>query len=148
MTRINSAIPVKCLTDEHLLAEHREIKRMSAFLERKVKSHKTPNIPNSFTLGAGHMTFFVDKMLFLYRRYIELYNEVNTRGFNVTYFGDNFKSVRKYTAYWNDYKPSHDEYIILVERITNRLKASNKKHWHYYGERINADDAVSLLKLN
>ena len=28
MTRINSTIPVKCLTDEHLLAGHREIKRL------------------------------------------------------------------------------------------------------------------------
>lgn len=30
MTRINSAINVKNLTDEHLLAEHREIKRLPA----------------------------------------------------------------------------------------------------------------------
>ena len=29
MIRINSAIPVKCLTDEHLLAEHREIKQIT-----------------------------------------------------------------------------------------------------------------------
>lgn len=30
MTRINSAISVRRLTDEHLLAEHREIKRLPA----------------------------------------------------------------------------------------------------------------------
>ena len=28
MTRINSAIKARLLTDEHLLAEHREIKRL------------------------------------------------------------------------------------------------------------------------
>lgn len=33
MTRINSAIPVKCLTDEHLLAEHMEIKKATLLLE-------------------------------------------------------------------------------------------------------------------
>ena len=31
MTRINSAISVRRLTDEHLLAEHREIKRVPAY---------------------------------------------------------------------------------------------------------------------
>lgn len=37
MTRINSAIPVKKLTDEHLLAERREIKRLqSCYLKAKI----------------------------------------------------------------------------------------------------------------
>lgn len=38
MTRINSAINVKYLTDEHLLAEHREIKRMPYCLNIAIRS--------------------------------------------------------------------------------------------------------------
>jgi hypothetical protein len=38
MTRINSAIDPSRLTDEHLLAEHREIKRIvQNYLKRKLK---------------------------------------------------------------------------------------------------------------
>lgn len=38
MTRINSAIPVEHLTDEHLLAEHREIKRLPALFAKTNKA--------------------------------------------------------------------------------------------------------------
>lgn len=55
MTRINSAIPVKNLTDEHLLAEHREIKRLPYFLSKAIQSGSINNIPEKFTLGKGHV---------------------------------------------------------------------------------------------
>ena len=47
MTRINSAIPVKCLTDEHLLAEHREIKRLPYCLRKAIVSGSIDKIPES-----------------------------------------------------------------------------------------------------
>ena len=57
MTRINSGIPVKSLTDEHLLAEHREIKRLPYYIRRIVNGE----IKNS---GADadptHCTIYVD----------------------------------------------------------------------------------------
>ena len=49
MTRINSAIHVKCLTDEHLLAEHREIKRLPYCLRKAIVSGSIYKIPVKFT---------------------------------------------------------------------------------------------------
>ena len=45
MTRINSVIPVRNLTDEHLLAEHREIKRLPYCLHKSVSCGSIRNIP-------------------------------------------------------------------------------------------------------
>lgn len=56
MTRINSAINVELLTDEHLLAEHREIKRLPGLYKQRMISGKRFNdIPIDFTLGKGHI---------------------------------------------------------------------------------------------
>ena len=59
MTRINSAIPVKCLTDEHLLAEHREIKRLPYNLQKSIKSGSIKRIPNKFTLRRLNITDYL-----------------------------------------------------------------------------------------
>ena len=58
MTRINSAIPVKCLTDEMLLAEHKEIKRLPSVLSKAIHCNSINKIPNKFCLGNGHVKFF------------------------------------------------------------------------------------------
>lgn len=55
MTRVNSAIPVKLLCDELLLAEHREIKRLPKVLEKSLRTRGLCNIPESFVLGTGHV---------------------------------------------------------------------------------------------
>ncbi len=62
MTRINIGVNVKCLTDEHLLAEHREIKRLPYCLDKAIKLGSINKIPDKFTLGKGHALFFLDKM--------------------------------------------------------------------------------------
>lgn len=51
MTRINSAIPVKNLTDEHLLAEHREIKRLPYQWCKSFHNGYLSFAPEKFTLG-------------------------------------------------------------------------------------------------
>lgn len=136
MTRINSAINVKNLTDEHLLAEHREIKRLpNVFL--KVKS----KIPEHFVLGTGHVLFFTNKNIFTLNRYIEIHQECINRGFNVEDYRNN----------WNvyncniDYKPTINEYNLLIERISTRIHESKKEYFHYCGKRIAKIDAINKL---
>ena len=72
MTRINAGIPPKVLTDQHLLAEHREIKRLPAVF---AKNLKPTGIPKQFTLGTGHVKFFLDKGKYTLKRYKLLYAE-------------------------------------------------------------------------
>ena len=101
MTRINSAIPVRNLTDEHLLAEHREIKRLPYCLFKAIKCKSIKKLPEQFTLGTGHVKFFLNKMHFVYWRYCRVLQECELRHFYVTDYSDNFFDVPK--EFDNDY---------------------------------------------
>lgn len=120
MTRINVAIPPRELTTRHLIAEHREIKRIPNTIvsgRAKIK-----DIPPKFTLGTGHVKFFYNKLGYLKNRYEELYNECLLRGFNVSYYGDVWNDVPKHLM--NDYIPSKEDEQLIRDRINERL---NKK---------------------
>lgn len=144
MTRINSAIPVKNLTDEHLLAEHREIKRLPWCLENAIESGSIKNIPEKFTLGKGHVLFFLDKQRFIRSRYLDIRMELAKRTFTPQDYIMNWKSVD--LKYDNDYTPTSEERDLLIERITERIMNSPKKCFHYYGKAISKEEAVKLLK--
>lgn len=146
MTRINSAIPVKCLTDEMLLAEHREIKRLPSVLSKAIQCNSINKVPNKFCLGAGHVKFFLNKILFIFNRYNVIKNECILRKFNITDYSSNFLNIDN--QYMNDYIPTNDEYNLLKERITERINNSNKQYFHYYGKRISKSEACSLLITN
>ena len=142
MTRINSAIPVKNLTDEHLLAEHREIKRLPYQLS---KSHNNLYLaPKKFALGKGHVLFFLDKMGFILKRYIALYEECIRRGFNVQNYSKNWGTVNP--EFMKDYEPTKEERQLLVERITDRIVNGKKPYYHYYGRQISKEEAVAILE--
>lgn len=144
MTRINSAIPVRCLTDEHLLAEHREIKRLPYYLHRAIASGSVKRIPERFTLGRGHVLFFLDKMVFAWRRYRSIYAECDSRNFYVENYEQNF--IAEFPeCFCSDYTPTSEERQLLIERITERIRHSRKKKWHYHGKPITQEQAVQLL---
>lgn len=131
MTRINVGIPVKMLCDEHLLAEHREIKRLP--------NSKLLGKPSKFfVLGKGHVTFFKDKGKFTLKRYISIYNECKLRGFNVT---DYRSSWNNYDG--NEYMPTPDAINLISNRIIERL--SHMKRIHYYGRAIDAPTAIIMI---
>lgn len=144
MTRINSNINIKQLTDEHLLAEHREIKRMPAYLRKSIQCGSIQNIPIKFSLGTGHVKFFLNKQKFIYKRYKDIHEELIMRGFNVQDYSSNWKEFIN-TKYFNDYVPTIEEHELLKQRITERIKYSRKKSWHYYKKTINENDAIQLL---
>jgi deoxyribonuclease (pyrimidine dimer) len=88
MTRIN-VIPVIELTDQHLLAEIREItrlpKNLQQSLNRKSKPFNSSEIPPEYVLGKGHVKYFFDKFKWLESRFKALVSECESRGFNITY---------------------------------------------------------------
>ena len=120
MTRINCGIPPAELTDKHLMAEHREIKRIPNCISKGKYSMKGQ--PDEFTLGTGHVKFFYDKLLYLFRRYESLYMECKKRGFNVTYYGRAFSGTPP--SLWNDYRPTDRDREIIRKRIAERLAKS------------------------
>lgn len=117
MTRIN-LLPPEELTGKHLLAEHREIKRIPNAV--KAGRYNLKGAPSSYVMGTGHVKFFYDKLHFLHKRYIELYGECKKRGYNVTCFNDAFIGVP--VELYNDWTPTKKEIHINKERIQQRLK--------------------------
>jgi deoxyribonuclease (pyrimidine dimer) len=117
MTRINCGIPPAELTDKHLMAEHREIKRIPNCIKKG--RYSMHGQPDEFTLGTGHVKFFYDKLDYLYKRYEELYNECITRGFNVSSYHAAWDDVPDCLR--NDYKPTDRDRQIIRERINERL---------------------------
>jgi hypothetical protein len=120
MTRINVGIPPKQLTRQHLIAEHREIKRVPNVIVKGKFNLKGQ--PKEFTLGTGHVKFFYDKLGYLKKRYEEIYVECRSRGYDVTYYGDAWNDVPKNMM--GDYQPTSKD----IEIITERIKQKNKKY--------------------
>ncbi len=117
MTRINCGIPVEELCKEHLLAEHREIKRIPNCIKKGRYSMKGQ--PDQFTLGEGHVKFFYDKLQYLYERYIQLYNRCIEKKLNVTAYHDAFYDVPQ--ELFNYYEPTDRDRQIVRERIAERI---------------------------
>jgi hypothetical protein len=145
MTRINSAIHVSKLTDEHLLAEHREIKRICNRFELRQKINKFNDIPKEFTLGTGHEIFFIDKPVFTLNRYKSIYQECLKRNFNPTNYSNNWNVYRNSHFENNDYIPTQKDYDLLIQRISERLQNTSKTNWHYYGKAILKGKAIQIL---
>ena len=87
MTRINTVDPVE-LCDQHLWAEYRELPRIpNAILHNRISLE---GVPEKYTVrtegnpdgGKGHVRFFVDKLDWLYWRYMALIGELRRRGYD------------------------------------------------------------------
>ena len=117
MTRINVGIRAKELCKEHLLAEHREIKRTPNKVGKGKFSLK--GIPDKFCLGTGHEKFFYNKLLYLRERYEELYTECKSRDYNVEYYGEAWDNVP--LELLGNYDETKEDRALLVQRINERL---------------------------
>ena len=119
MTRINVGVHPTELVRQHLLAEHREIKRIPNTI--KSGRYSLDNIPDKFKLGVGHVRFFYNKLEYLRRRYKLIHNECIIRGYN----------VENYEGAWDnlpgdlmgDYEETLEDREIVLQRISERLKA-------------------------
>jgi hypothetical protein len=118
MTRINVGILPKELVDKHLIAEHREIKRIPNCVKKG--RYSINGQPDEFKLGKGHVKFFYDKLLYLKRRYKLIYDECISRGFNVTDYISAWDDVP--LEMMNDYHPSQHDRELLLERIASKLQ--------------------------
>lgn len=118
MTRINVGIRPQELSNKHLLAEHREIKRIPNNIRKG--RYDISRIPSVFKLGTGHVSFFYDKLLYLRKRYEELYSECKQRGFNVEYYGSAWEGTPE--ILWQDYLPSKEDRKLIQDRIAEKAR--------------------------
>lgn len=122
MTRIN-VVPVEELCNQHLMAEFREMTRIPNMLNAGKLQTEYRDAPTEYTLGAGHVKFFVDKLAFLVKRYDALYKELLSRGYNVSYIWP--QTLPKY-AILGEYTPTDKAASINRERIKERLPKNAK----------------------
>ena len=117
MTRINVGIPPAELVNQHLLAEHREIKRIPNCIAKG--RYNMDGIPDQFKLGKGHVKFFYNKLLHLKKRYVRLYEECIKRGFNVQNYIEAWSDLPE--ELMNDYNVKANDIRIIRERINEKL---------------------------
>ena len=128
MTRINIVNPSE-LTDQHLVAEYREIFMAGSSLQRSLKSKSWDinSIPTTYRLNKGHVKFFYDKGLYLQKRYDELREEMIARGMNPDP-SRVFKRHQWPDELWNDWQPTIEDLKIIRERIAKRI--AQKPNWY------------------
>ena len=136
MTRINIISPSE-LTDQHLIAEYREITMVPAALSRTLKSKtgfKKERISKNYTLNTGHVYFFYDKGLYLNKRYDELVKEMKIRGFNPDPNRKFPKEVFPKELY-NDWLPNLEDQKIIKKRLEEKI--AMKPDWYRkYGKNL------------
>ena len=130
MTRIN-IIPPEELYDQHLIAEYREITMVPAALNRTLNSKvglDLSKIPLNFTLNKGHVYFFYDKGKYLDKRYKQIIEEMQKRGYNRDPQRKFPIEVFIKNNLYHDWVPDINDYKIIRQRIEEKIK--QKPKWY------------------
>ena len=136
MTRIN-LVPPEELSDQHLVAEYREIFMVGSSLQRSLRSpnwEKTKkSIPKQFTLNKGHVKFFYDKGKYLSERYDELIKEMKRRQMSPDSLRI-FKKEQWPDELFNSWKPNDYDLKVIRKRITTKINL--KPDWYKWNGKI------------
>lgn len=130
MTRIN-LVPPSELTDQHLIAEYREIFMVAGSLRRTLISNNGYNeskVPKKYTLNKGHVYFFYNKGKYLHKRYLDLISEMKSRGFapmEARMFPD---KIFINNDLYNDWVPDNDDFLLIRKRINQKIQM--KPNWY------------------
>lgn len=153
--RVNVLHPIY-LTDQHLVAEYREVKMGPKALSRSLGSLKgvdKKRISPLYTLNTGHTYFFYDKNAFLERRLGQIVEEMKNRVFQTNHI-ELIDDSYDYNMgvwddeWWNDWQPTEEALAINMERIVYRL--STKEGWYkFWGRPVcTMDDLISTRVKN
>ena len=130
MTRINLVDPSE-LTDQHLIAEYREIFMVGGSLNRTLNSksgYREERVPKRYTLNTGHVYFFYNKGRYLHNRYRELIKEMRRRGFEPDKSRVFPTKVFVDNGLYNAWMPSLEDYKIIRQRIEEKI--AMKPNWY------------------
>ena len=138
MTRIN-IVPTEELSDQHLVAEYREIFMVGSALARTLRSpnkdKSLSSIPEKCTLNTGHVKFCYNKGEYLHKRYKQLISEMQHRGMKPDP-ERKFKREQWPDELYNDWQPDDQELAIVRQRIQERIE--QKPNWYRWSNSISA----------
>lgn len=118
MTRIN-VVPVKELSDLHLIAEYRELPRV---IKQDIN---ITGAPLNYKLGEGHVKWARTHLRYVIKRCKELYDEMKHRGFKVNYDFDDLFTIYNdtYIGLHNDYKVTKADIAVNRQRLLEKYRA-------------------------
>lgn len=127
------------------MAEKKEINQLAG---QFIKSIRSPNfhyydLPDTYTLGKGHVRFWYRYGTFIRNRYKEIYEECVKREFDVQ---DNFNDVWKQwgSMYNYDFQPQPVHLEISKDRI--RIRFEEKPDFYkYYGKPVDKQSYLWAL---
>lgn len=152
MTRIDIHPPI-ALCDQHVLSNHREIKRVCFRLGQRLEKNKFDDLPAPFYTpgkngkeGKFHELFWLDKGMWTFFRYMRLHMECKKRGFDVENFALNWEIYNKKSDFYKNFKPEQEHYDLLEQRVLSRVQGMDKIR--YYGEIISFNNYYKTWKQN
>jgi len=125
VTRINVVSPAD-LTDEHLHAEWRELPRVFTLAAKPLDPRRF--VPPAYTLGTGHLLFFLPRLGWLGRRHADLTAELAARGYALA-----ARDPLPVTG--GDWTPDAAARAVNVARLCERV-AGARRTLHYRGRPV------------
>lgn len=144
MTRVNLISP-RLLTDQHLIAEKKELNQLAGQLQKSVnsKNFNFDTLPKEFKLGTGHVRFFYRYGKFIKDRYQLVYDECVTRRFDVSYdFNDVWSRLGP--QFCNQFIPASKDLTLSKNRIIDKIKAK-PEFYRYKRKKIDAEEYCRLF---
>lgn len=149
MTRINTIDP-SLLTNEHLVAELRELPRIPNSIASSKAKVDLKAIPETYRLGEGHVKFFYNKLAWLQARHTALraeYFKRTGKDFSILIDWTWLDNSLLKTALFNSWQPTLTDHAANIARIKERLEL-RKKAYHLYKDKIVTDqDVENYLKI-
>lgn len=130
MTRIN-LVPVEELSDQHLIAEYRELPRVIK------QNFNIDDAPERYTLGKGHVKWGRKHAIFIMRRYECLCEEMTYRGFKVNQpFYELYKVWEYNCGPENDnwYNPTKADIALSRNRLVEKYR--EKPEFYKWTKRV------------
>jgi deoxyribonuclease (pyrimidine dimer) len=128
--RINVINP-KYLTDQHLIAEYREMKMITYYYlksrDKKGGIDKS-RISERYTLNTGHAYMWYNKFGYIKKRFVSICKEMRKRGFKCDYDKLNFTGIPQ--SAFGDFIPTKEDIQVNLDRVISRIY--DKHEWYKY----------------
>lgn len=122
MTRIN-CVPPETISTKQLHGEYTELPHVFGHTSRMLAAGRTKPVtavPKVFTMGTGHVAFFMDKLGYIHRRYHEVSQELIKRGYKLNPRNLKAEFAHIPPQYWDEWQPDDEAMLVNQARIDQR----------------------------
>lgn len=140
--RCNVGVNPQILSDQHLIAEYRELLMVYGNLRMNDFRLKT-KINDIFSLNSGHLNFFKNKFKYLNRRWDGLVSEMKNRNFQTNLTFPDYTHLE--SLFINDWVPSKEDSLIIRNRIKEKILM--KPTWYRFNHKnLRNDDLENYFQ--